>query len=218
MTFRPKSLAALIALALALAGCDGLDGTARTGNGAVTGSPAFVRLLGQADAAMVGGALPEAGRLLDKALQLEPDNPALWVAIARLRYRGGEHLTALDAVDRALALGPDHAPALLLRALMVRDAHGFADALPWFRAALAADHGYADAWAEYAATLGDMGRHGDMLDAVHELARAAPDDPRVFYLQAVLAQRGGQPVLAAVCLNAADWPRKAWRRRCCSMR
>lgn len=202
MTSRPRFYVPLIALAVMLAGCDGFGGTA-TGarNDAVSGSPAFVRLLGQADAAMVGGALPEAGKLLDQALKLEPDNPDLWVAIARLRYRGGEHLTALEAVDRALALGPDHAPALLLRALMVRDAHGFADALPWFRAALAADHGYADAWAEYAATLGDLGRHGDMLEAVRELAANAPDDPRVLYLQAVLAERGGEPVLARSLLE-----------------
>jgi predicted Zn-dependent protease len=196
MIFRPRPSAALIALALMLAGCDGSGGMAGGGNEAVSGSPAFVRLLGQADAAMVGGALPEAGRLLDQALTLEPDNPDLWVAIARLRYRGGEHLTALEAADRALALGPDHAPALLLRALMVRDAHGFSDALPWFRAALAADPDNPDVWAEYAATLGDMGQHGDMLDAVRELAEIAPDDPRLFYFQAVLAERGGEPVLA----------------------
>ncbi|MCL9982888.1 MAG: tetratricopeptide repeat protein [Erythrobacter sp.] len=196
MISRPRLQTALIALALVLAGCGSLGADPAGKTDAASGSPAFVRLLSQADTAVAGGALADAGRLLDKARAIEPDNPDLWVAIARLRYRGGEHLTALEAADRALELGPDHAPALYLRALMVRDAHGLADALPWFEAALRADRGHADAWAEYAATLGDLGRYGDMLDAVRELAEVAPGDPRVFYLQAVLAQRGGEPVLA----------------------
>lgn len=196
MIFRPRLSTALLVLALGLAGCGSLGGDAAGNNGAVSGSTEFVRLLSQAETAVAGGALADAGRLLDEAGAIEPDNPDLWVAIARLRYRGGEHLTALEAADRALELGPDHAPALLLRALMVRDAHGFADALPWFEAALAADGSYADAWAEYAATLGDRGHHGEMLKAVRELAKVAPKDPRVLYLQAVLAQRGGEPVLA----------------------
>lgn len=198
MIFRPDILAGWLACALVLTGCD-RDRTAT--NGAPSGRAEVLRLLRQADVAMGGGALPRAGTLLDKARGLEPENPDVWVAIARLRYRGGEHLTALDAADRALELGPDHAPALLLRALMVRDAHGLADALPWFEAALAADPGYVDARAEYAATLGDLGRYREMLVAVRELARIAPDDPRVFYLQAVLAQRGGKPVLARSLLE-----------------
>lgn len=195
MISRARTLAALVALALA--GCGALQSGATGTNGAATGSDSFVRLLSQADAAVAGGALGDAGRLLDEAREIEPDNPDLWVAIARLRFRGGEHLTAIEAADRALELAPDHAPALLMRALLVRDAHGFEAALPWFEATLSADPGYADGWAEYAATLGDGGQHRAMLAAVRELAEAAPDDPRVFYLQAVLAQRGGEPVIAA---------------------
>jgi predicted Zn-dependent protease len=40
-----------------------------------------------------------------------------------------------------------------------------------------------------------------MLEAVRELADVAPKDARVFYLQAVLAQRGGEPVLARSLLE-----------------
>lgn len=198
MICRPRARTALFALTLALASC---AGEPPSRNGAASGSAPFVRLLSEAEAMMAGGSLAQAGQLLDKARALEPDNPDLWVAIARLRFRGGEHLTAIAAADRALALGPDHAPALLMRALMVRDAHGRADSLPWFEAALAADPGYVDARAEYAATLGDLGRHRDMLAAVRALAAIAPDDARVFYCQAVLAQRGGKPVLARSLLD-----------------
>lgn len=187
---------ALSALAFALAGCSGEAGAGEGAARRDVAAPEVVRLLDEAGAAMVAGDLVQAGRKLDEGLAAAPDNPDLWVAIARLRFRGGEHLTALEAADRALALGPDHAPALLLRALMVRDAHGAADALPWFEAALAADPDNPDVWAEYAATLGDGGRNRAMLRAVRKLAEVAPGDPRVFYLQAVLAARGGEHALA----------------------
>ena len=197
MTSKRNPLLAALALAFALTGC--ADG----GSGSAGGppNPELDILLDEAQALMVDGALADAGRKLDEARALAPDDPDLWVAIARLRYRGGEHLTALEAADRALALGRDYAPALLMRALLVRDAHGFAAALPWFEAALSADPDNAEAWAEYAAALGDSGRAEDMLQAVRKLAEVAPDDPRVFYLQAVLAARAGDQALARSLLT-----------------
>lgn len=166
MIFRRETALALTVLALVLAGCR---------QNAVESAPV--------DTAQ--------GRA-DVALALAPGDPDPWVAKARLALRSGAHLDALEAVDRALALGPDHAPALFLRALMVRDAHGFAAAGEWFRSAIAADPENPDIWAEYAATLGDGGEAGAMLAAVRKLAEIAPGDPRVPYLQAVLAARGGE--------------------------
>lgn len=183
-------------MALGVAGCSSGGEDLRRQGGEVAASPAVAKLVAEADVSMQIGKLAEAARALDIARSLAPENPDLWLAIARLRLRGGEHLTALEAADRALALGPDHGPALLLRALMVRDAHGAADALPWFQAAIAADGENPDIWFEYAATLGDSGQALAMLSAVRRLGEIAPDDPRVPFIQAVLAARGRQDALA----------------------
>ena len=182
-------------LCAAFTGCVGEDGGQQPGD-APSGDPQAAALIADADRALGDGALSDAAQKLDAARAIDPDNPAVWVTIARLRFRGGEHLTALDAADRALALGPDHAPALLMRAFMVRDAHGPTSALPWFEAALSADPENPDIWAEYAATLGDSGKGRAMLRAARKLAEIAPQDPRGLYLQAVLAARGGNPALA----------------------
>ncbi|MBU7580010.1 MAG: hypothetical protein KAF27_06000 [Porphyrobacter sp.] len=200
MTCRPNRPVALVfapvaALALGLASCSQEPAQPQR-RGLGEGGPAFTQLLGDAEADMAKGALAEAGRRLDEARSMAPESPDLWLAIARLRLRGGEHLTALEAADRALAFGPDHGPALLLRALMVRDAHGAQDALVWFEAARRADPGNPDILAEYAATLGDSGEARAMLKAVRALSEAAPDDLRVPWLQAVLAARGGQFTIA----------------------
>jgi Tfp pilus assembly protein PilF len=197
MTFRHDlgtALAALVlGLSLALTGCarepDPPDREAPV-------DPALAAVLREADVAMAAGRLAEAGRVLDTGLARAPDSPALWVAITRLRLKGGEHLSALEAAERALALGPDHPPALLLRAVMVRDAHGARAALPWFRSALAAAPHDPDIRAEYAATLGDGGEPRAMLASVRALAKIAPADPRVPFFQAVLAARAGDHALA----------------------
>lgn len=198
MTSRPRPFAALASLAMLVgtASCSGSGGNETRSNVAAAARPAVAKLLAEADAAMARGALAEAGRILDRARSLDPESPDLWLAIARLRLRGGEHLTALEATDRALAFGSDHGPALLMRALMVRDAHGAADARRWFEAARKADPDNPDILAEHAATLGDSGETRAMLDAVRRLAEVAPDDARVPHLQSVLAARAGEDALA----------------------
>ena len=199
MTFRSSALAALLG-ALALAACSQAP-PQRPQRGIGEGSPAFTRLIADADKAMADGKLADAGRMLDEARGLAPESPDLWLAIARLRLRGGEHLTALEAADRALAFGPDYAPALRLRALMVRDAHGAADSLPWFEAALQADPADPDTLADYAATLGDAGEARASLKAARALAEVAPEDTRALYLQAVIAARGRQFTIARSLLG-----------------
>ncbi len=196
-----KFLTSIIAISAAslLASCSPIDGP--SGNSAMTGGETFLELIDDARLAVRNGNLPEAGRFYDEARALEPENPGLWVDIAQLRFRGGEHLIAIEAADYALELNPQYAPALLLRAQLVRDANGLDESLPWFEAAVNADPRNPEVMAEYAATLGDLGRYEDMLIVVRELAEFAPAFPQVHYLQAVLAARANDPVLASTLLN-----------------
>ena len=91
--------------------------------------PEVERLIEDARAEIGEGKLGEAASLFDEALAIDAQDPAIWVEIARLRFRGGEHFGAIEAADRALELDPGFAPALLLRAQMVRDAYGPGEAL-----------------------------------------------------------------------------------------
>ena len=188
-----------LAAALALASCG--EGSENSNVSALSGGDTFLELVEDARIAVADGRLADAGRLYDEAMALEPENPGLWVDIARLRFRGGEHLIAVEAADRALALGPEYAPALLMRAQLVRDSNGLLESLPWFKAAASADPRNKEVLADYAATLGDLGRYTDMLRVVRELARIDPRYPKALYLQAVLAARAEDPVLASTLLN-----------------
>ncbi|WP_146107717.1 hypothetical protein [Porphyrobacter sp. HT-58-2] len=87
MTCRPSLLTIFAALALVLAGCSEPAGETTSSQTAAR-NPAYAKLMAEADAALGRGALEEAGQSLDAARELAPDDPRLWVAIARLRFRG----------------------------------------------------------------------------------------------------------------------------------
>lgn len=147
--------------------------------------------------------LAAAGRAFDRALQLTPQDSRLWVDIARLRYSGGEQPLAIAAADRAVALDPANARALEFRGLLVRDQYGLAAALPWFEAGLRVRPDDLALLGEYAATLGELGRARDMLVVTRRMIALAPDHPRAFFLQTVLAARAGNVPLARTLLRRA---------------
>ncbi len=153
---------------------------------------------------MAEGDLRGAGAAFDQALRGAARDPGLWVDIARLRYRGGEQAQAIEASKEAVALGSENPAALLLNAQLVRDAAGNAAALPLFARGLEVAPDNADLLAEYAATLGELGRAQDMLAATRRLTVAAPGDRRALYLQAVLAARAGRHDLARTLLQRGE--------------
>ena len=195
---RRLSLILSASSALALAACSGGD---EGGDAGPQVTQEYQRLVEDARYEMQQGNLVESGKLFDEALAIDRENPGIWVDIARLRFRGGEHVGAFEAADFALELDPRHAPALLMRAQLVRDAYGLEPSLTWFESGLALHPENTDLLGEYAGTLGDLGRSEEMLLAVRNLAEIDPRDPRVHYLQSVLAVRGNDPVLASSLLK-----------------
>ena len=147
------------------------------------------------------GKLPEAGKAFDKALALTPNDPLLWVDIARLRYVGGEHLLAAEAAERALQAGSENPRAIELRAQLLNDSAGPVAAIPLFERGLAAAPDDLALLIGYAGALGEAGRSADMLTTVRRITQLDPRSPVPYYFQAVLAARAGKIDLARNLLN-----------------
>ncbi|GAA4767005.1 hypothetical protein GCM10023306_11220 [Novosphingobium ginsenosidimutans] len=147
------------------------------------------------------GRLPEAGLAFDKALALTPNDPLLWVDIARLRYVGGEHLLAIEAAERAMQAGPDSPRAIELRAQLLNDAAGPVAAIPLFERGLETAPNDLPLLIGYAAALGEAGRAVEMLAIVRRFTELNPRSPMPYYFQAVLAARAGRVDLARNLLN-----------------
>lgn len=147
------------------------------------------------------GNLPAAGKALDKALALAPRNAELWVDVAQLRYRGGEQLQAIDAIDRAIAADPGNLRAIDFRGLIVRDQFGPSEALQWFERGLKLAPNNGILLADYAATLGELGKARQMLAVTRKMLELGVETDRAFFLQGVLAARAGDLSLARAMLN-----------------
>lgn len=152
------------------------------------------RTLGRAQLAL--GDMDAARAAFDRALQFAPDDSMLWTDIARFRIASGDQAGGVDAADHAVKLDSGNIRALQLRGELMRSQYGLAASLPWFERALSLDPNDVSVLGEYAATLGDMGRMRDMLAAARQIVALQPDNPRGYFLQAVLAARAGEYRLA----------------------
>lgn len=147
---------------------------------------------------------PEAAmEAFERALESGEGSAALWVDIARFHYMSGRHLTALDAAEKAIAIGPDDPRTLEFKGLLVRDSEGPQAALEWFSKGLEASPGDLSLMGEYAASLGELGRMRDMLASTRRMIELDPRNARAFYLQAVMAARAGEDNLARRLLARA---------------
>ena len=158
----------------------------------------------RARALAANGDLPQARATVEALLADTPDDAGAWTDLADLRLQSGDNAGALESIGRALALAPNDARALTLKGELIRAQYGLVASLPWFDAALKTDPGNGDALLDKAATLGDLGRYRDMLDATRRALVARPGNAQAYYLQAVLAARAGKDDLARDLLQRTD--------------
>ena len=147
------------------------------------------------------GDVPGATAVLNGLIARNPRDGWAHADLAGVRLAAGDVLGASDAVERAVAIDPANLSALVIEGRIVRSRYGLVAALPWFRRALHRDAYYHPALIELAATLGDAGRHAEMLEATRRALAARPGSPQALYLQAVLAARAGNRDLARAMLR-----------------
>ncbi|HEX8300586.1 tetratricopeptide repeat protein [Sphingomonas sp.] len=142
-----------------------------------------------------------ANESLDEAVRIAPNDALVWADVGRFRFTAGDLLGAAEASDRAVKLAPGNVEALVLRGELVRSQFGLTAALPWFERALSRDQDHHDALIEYAATLGDSGRTTDAVAVTRRALQSRPGSAQAYYLQAVIAARGGRFDLARSILE-----------------
>ncbi|WEK42702.1 MAG: tetratricopeptide repeat protein [Candidatus Sphingomonas colombiensis] len=169
--------------------------------GATAGNPADAEGQRVHARALAASGDPEAAtQALHALLATHPDDAVAWTSLGRVRLDAGDVAGADAAAQRAVAIARNDPASLTLRGEIIRGRYGLVAALPWFRAALARDAYYHPALIEYAATLGDLGRYGEMLEATRRALVARAGSPQALYLQAVLAARAGRIELARAML------------------
>lgn len=137
-----------------------------------------------------------AGAAYDEAVNTDGTIRGLWGDVASFRYRRGDVAGAIDAAVIEARNAPRSVRAMMIMGDLIRGRYGLVAALPWFRRAVQIEPGNIDALAELASTLGDAGRTVEMLRVTRKMVNVAPNDPRAFYLQSVMAARAGHYELA----------------------
>jgi cellulose synthase operon protein C len=147
-----------------------------------------------------------AQKALGEALKLAPKNSMVWTEIGRLRMAIANQGGAIEALDHAVKLDAFNLRALELRGRLVRTQFGLVAALPWFERGLQINPNDVPLLEEYGTTLGEVGRYRDMLAQARKIISLDGNNPKAFYMQAVIAARGGNYELARRLMGRVTGP------------
>jgi predicted small lipoprotein YifL len=84
--------------------------------------PATQSLVNQAHAQAARGELPAASTTLDRAIRIEPQNPLVWIELARLRLSESDPRQAESCARKALSLGSSSPSARVAAGRVLADA------------------------------------------------------------------------------------------------
>lgn len=158
-------------------------------------------LLIKAAAASDLGQGRQALQFVEQARRQSPDSADVWLAEVPVRVRSRELAAARQAAERAVALAPDRAEAAYQRATVAHVGGDLSTALQGYTRTLALDAGHVDALAARAGLYIDTGNFDAAAADVTAGRSAAPRDPRLAYLAALLAERRGDTAEARARLS-----------------
>ena len=151
------------------------------------------------------GDLPGARQAAQSAVQYAPQAPECHNNLGSLFAAGDEHAVALTHFDRALALRPHYAAALINKAASLRETARAAEALPLLEQALALTQGHAQAYAGLALARHSLGQLDAARAAYREALQRQPQDAETQWNYALASLAVGD--------FAGGWQAYAWRWR-----
>ena len=141
--------------------------------------------------AFEAGELPRAEALFLDSLRLLPGRPSTLVNLAAVRHRLGRPAEALAALDEALAVQPEDAPAWFHHGQLLQVLERPNDALRSYERVLAIDATQGTAWTQRGSLLKDMGRLDDAAHSFRNaLAHGGDAELNGYFLASVEAGRG----------------------------
>ncbi len=158
-------------------------------------------LRGKAYAAL--GRLNEAGRSFSEARALDPTSPLPLAGEVPILLTAGQNDLAAERARRAVELDPQSAAAYNARASVAHATGNLADALRDYERAIALQPALLDARVARAGLLLDLGRTAEAGADLDKLTSDAPNEPRIAYLRALVAERGGDTQTAIAHFTTA---------------
>jgi cellulose synthase operon protein C len=149
------------------------------------------------------GNIDDARSAFDRAIKIDPKDSMLWTDIAAFRLKLMDQKGAIDAAEYAVSMDDRNIRAIEMRGRLVRSQYGLAAAIPWFEKGLSIASNDVPLLEEYAVTLGEIGRNRDMLKYARKILTLNPKSGRAYYMQAVMAARATEYMLAQRMLSLA---------------
>jgi len=146
--------------------------------------------LEDASALVHQGRLVEAFALLQRALQLAPDDAAVHFGVGGIHLHSRRYDEAIDSLQRAVVLDPELAIAHYHLGMALQYAGREPAAVAALRRAVALDPTLADGYARIGGLLQDGPRHAEAIDCFRRAAAVAPDTPagRLHEAKALIAE------------------------------
>jgi tetratricopeptide (TPR) repeat protein len=158
--------------------------------------------LSRALLALREGDVDAAAVIARRLFEETPQDPAVLQLVAIVALQRGEIERAAQAAAGSLARRPDHVPTLIIAGRAARASEDLAAALAFFRRAMAAAPGRADAAFLTCVTLLERG-DPEAQDLLRLLLDQFPNDPEGWRLLGAALQKAGQSDAALVALARA---------------
>ncbi|MFD1627096.1 tetratricopeptide repeat protein [Azospirillum griseum] len=119
---------------------------------------------------------PDADACLARALRDYPTDLDLLIPFASRCIEQGRLGNAVELLEPAVSVHPNHAMLLFLLALAYQGLNRLADAVPFYRQAVACDGGLSGAWNNLGVALLDLGRRAEAFPVLRVATAWQPDD------------------------------------------
>ncbi|MCI5049874.1 MAG: sulfotransferase [Rickettsiales bacterium] len=122
----------------------------------------------------------DSANLMQRSLEVKPDQPNVWFNLARAYFNIGEFDRAINANSQAAIMQPDNPEPLYNRANAHTSKMQFEEAIADFKRALELDPTHLDAKRNLALTYKEIERYDECIALLTELTKERPNDADIF--------------------------------------